>query len=462
MITTRKYALSILAIISIFAPATALAHVKWFSNFSFADLPLRIDQVITPTVIVLAALSGVAMAVAVLLERGIKETGWYSRTVDWFHQRSTYSYLVMRIGLGATLLMAWQADSLLVPRLPIEQVWLGWLQFLFIFLLFFERTTPFAGWGTGFLYTVGMVEFGWFYMLDYVLFVGVAFFLIFYRHPSITVRGLAVPALYFTTGFSLIWVGLEKLVYPQWGLYILQQNPQLALGFPIDFFLVGAAFVELVLGYLLIIGLLERPLALVVTVVFFTTTTIFGKVEVLGHTIIHAALIVFLLEGTGNVYRPPILFHKRTPVQMAFASVNFLLLSGIIFVPYVWGAHSKYEHEAGEIVELAQATTERATDPSLDFDVVYDRGTAWLLTLTVEDFDFVNAEIPSDDVNGDGFAHIYINDQLVGISFEERYQLGPVQPGDSTMRVSLHAPDGSQYIVDGEPLSLEKTIDFSR
>ena len=37
---------------------------------------------------------------------------------------------------------------------------------------------------------------------------------------------------------------------------VLSQNPALAMGFPLEFFLVGAAFVELGLGYLLIIGLL--------------------------------------------------------------------------------------------------------------------------------------------------------------------------------------------------------------
>ena len=96
--------------------------------------------------------------------------------------------------------------------------------------------------------------------------------------------------LYATVGFSLCWVGLEKLVYPAWSLYLLEQHPQLALGFPPDFFLMGAAFVELALGYLLLIGLFGRPLALVITVVFLMTTLVFGKLEVIGHTPLHAAL----------------------------------------------------------------------------------------------------------------------------------------------------------------------------
>lgn len=458
MVSFKQFRVGFLLLGLLALPAVASAHVKWFSNFSFVDLPLTIGQVITPTVVILAVVSAVGMAIAVLLDGILGSQGWYQRLNQWFADREVHSLLIMRIGLGATLLMAWQADSLLVPRLPIDQAWLGWFQFALIFLLFFERTTPFAGWGAAFLYVIGMVEFGWFYMLDYLVFLGVAFYLIYRKHPNTTLSGLTIPALFFTTGFSLIWLGLEKLVYPQWGLYVLQQNPQLALGFPIDFFLVGAAFVELVLGYLLIIGLLERPLALVVTLVFFTTTTIFGKVEVIGHTIIHAALIVFLLEGVGNVYKPPVFFHERRPLRMAFASVNLILVLLILFVPYVWAAQRTHQHASAEVIELAQATTEREADTNLDFSVTYDDATDWLLTIDASEFDFVAVDVPEAAVPGDGFAHIYLDDQLVGLAFDELYQLGAVRTGTYEMRVSLHAPDGSQYVVDDEPIEQVKTI----
>jgi hypothetical protein len=71
----------------------------------------------------------------------------------------------------------------------------------------------------------------------------------------------------------------------------------------------------------------------VITLVFFTTTLIFGKVEVIGHTPIHAALVVFLLEGPGRVYKPPIALHRGLGLRTAFAAVNFALLLGILLVP---------------------------------------------------------------------------------------------------------------------------------
>ena len=111
------------------------------------------------------------------------------------------------------------------------------------------------------LFGVAVAQAGAFHMLDYAYIggFGVAFLVSTARDERI--RGLALPALFATVGFSLFWVALEKLVYPQWGLYVIEQNPALALGFPVLFFLTAAAFVELALGYLLLIGLLERPLA---------------------------------------------------------------------------------------------------------------------------------------------------------------------------------------------------------
>jgi uncharacterized membrane protein YphA (DoxX/SURF4 family) len=231
----------------------------------------------------------------------------------------------------------------------------GWLQFAVAALLLFRATTPIAGLGVLLLYVIGVIQFGAFYMLDYFLFVGVGVYLLVSDAPNVRIRGLRIPALYFTVGFSLFWVGLEKIIYPQWGLYILEQNPQLALGLDTRFFLTAAAFVELSLGYLLIIGLLERPIALAITLVFFTTTLVFGKTEVIGHTIIHAALLVFLLEGPGRVYPAPINIHRRLWLRVAFASVNFLLVLIVLIVPYSAVAQLEYE-------QARQETTLRMAD----------------------------------------------------------------------------------------------------
>lgn len=324
-------------------PLTAQAHVKWFSEFGFGDTPLSFEEAITPLFIALTVLSVTVIGGLVFFEHRLSEFALYQRINQWLENQQKHSVTVMRVGAGVVLLMSWQADALLMPELTIETAWIGWLQFIVAVLLLFELTVPLAGLGLMILYFIGIVEFGAFHMLDYIIYLGAGYYLLVSQSKNPMTRGTGLPALYFSIGFSLCWVALEKIIYPQWGLAVLSENPQLTLGFDSEFFLMGAAFVEFSLGYLLIINLLQRPLALVITLVFFTTTLIFGKIEIIGHTLIHMALIVFLFEGQGKAFKPPIAIHKRLSWRSAFASVNFVVLLLILLVPYSIGAEGEYE-----------------------------------------------------------------------------------------------------------------------
>jgi hypothetical protein len=83
--------------------------------------------------------------------------------------------------------------------------------------------------------------------------------------------------------------------------------------------------------------------------VFFTTTLFFGKVEVIGHTHLHAALIVFLLNGPGRFYPAPIDIHRRLNWRAAFAGVNFLLILAVFLFAYSFGAQRTYAHAVEEV-----------------------------------------------------------------------------------------------------------------
>ncbi len=321
-------------------PITVSAHVKWFSDAEFSDQPQALADIINPAFIGLALLSVVVIASLVFVDRLLNKIDWYRAISDWLAQHKDYSTLALRIGMGATLLLSWQADSLLAPELPVPDAWIGWAQFVLVLLLLFPQTTPIAGAGVLSLYLLAIFQFGAFYMLDYLLFLGVGYFLIVSQSDNPRTRATRLPALYATVGFSLGWLGLEKLIFPQWGLEILNENPALTLGFPPEFFLQAAAFVEISLGVLLIICLLQRPISLVITLVFFTTTLIFGKQEVIGHTIIHAALVVFILEGPGDIYKAPVTFPDKYWQRAAFAGASFLLILGGLLPLYLFGANS--------------------------------------------------------------------------------------------------------------------------
>jgi hypothetical protein len=276
----------------------ASAHVKWFTDGSYADKPLTFSEVISPIFLWLLALCIVVIAAGVWLDQKISGSSWYLKLDQWLDSQKQHSVLVMRITAAMLLVLSWEGGAVLAPTLlvPSDYEWLGWYQFALAILLIFPRTVPLAGLGIASLWVIGSVIFHPFHMLDYSLFLGAGLYL-FLGVKEERKKLIGLTFLYLTVGFSLCWVALEKLVYKDWSMYIVKEHPQLALGLNYDFFITSAAFVEFSLGFLLLVCLLQRPLAVIITLVFFLTTTVFGKVEVIGHTLIHGSLIVFLLEG---------------------------------------------------------------------------------------------------------------------------------------------------------------------
>ncbi|MDW3179272.1 MAG: DoxX family membrane protein [Acidimicrobiia bacterium] len=325
-----------------------LGHVKWFSDFDFGDAPRVLGDLFTPTLIGLVAASTVVICTLVLIDSRLNGLGWYGAVNEWLSAHQEHSDVILRAAMAAVLLVSWENRALLTPELQEGTAWVGWLQFVLAIALLIPRTSRWAGAGIGLLWLVGVFEYGAFHMLDYLHYVGISVYLFLSGHPKDALRGVALPALYSTVGFALIWLGFEKLVYPEWALHVLEENPSLLLGMDAEFFLQGAAFVEISLGFLLIIGLLERPLAAVITLVFFTTTLIFGRIEVVGHTPLHAALVVFLLRGPGTLYRPPIELHGRRRLKVAFAAVNFVLVLSLIGVAYTASAQSQFDDHTSQ------------------------------------------------------------------------------------------------------------------
>jgi len=302
-----------------------VAHVKWFSDFNFSDVPLPFSDLFTTTFVVLAIVSFVVIGALVLIDDRLEHMPAYRRINDWLSSHREHSETIMRVAMAATLLISWENEALLVPGLAEGSAWIGWFQFVLAIALLFRRSAPWAGLGIILLWFLGAWQHGAFHMLDYFHYLGIGVYLYVAHKDEKRLNGIGLPALYATIGFALMWLGIEKLVYPGWSEFIIEKNPSLLLGLPADLFLQGSAFVEIALGFLLIIGLLGRPLAATITLVFITTTLVFGRVEVVGHTAVHAALVVFLLNGPGAAYRPPIQIHERLPLRVSFAAINYAL-----------------------------------------------------------------------------------------------------------------------------------------
>ncbi len=439
-------------------PQTSLAHVKWFSQFSFLDEPRTFTQILTPIYLSMIVLSVVVIGVMVYLERTLANQDWYSNLNKWLSDRQPYSMLVMRIAMGAVLLINWASDAVLTPELASPQPWFGWFQFFLAIGLMFPKTTWASGAGLLILYLLTIFEFGIFHMLDYMHYAGIGIFFLVSDFDDERIRGLALPALYATIGFSLIWLGYEKLVYPDWALYLLDQNPQLTLGLNPVFFLQAAAFVELALGYLLIIGLLERPLAATITLVFFLTTLVFGKLEVIGHTPLHAALIVFLFNGPGAFYKPPIAIHERLNWRMAFGMVNFIILMVLFGLAYTGSARWQYNTAVAnipinpEIMDLA----DQPVQPVVTDLQAFENGEgSWILNAEIDNWAFTPQLVGGPVFPAEGYATVFDNGKPVGRMLTPWFDLGQLTPGSHTIAIVLSGNDGTDFTMGTELIGRE-------
>ncbi len=463
------------AIIGTFCTFAALesshAHVKWFSPTSFADKPNGFEEILTPTFYWLAILSMTVIALMVLLEQWLDHKPWMQKLDSWLSSKSDRNVDVMRLGMGATLLWAWQAGTLLTPELKIDNEWVFWLEFLTAFLLIFPKTIPISGVGIIFLYFIGIWNFGFFYMLDYMLFPGIGYFFIVSQAKDKGLRQTALPAVYASVGFCLIWLGIEKLVYPSWALLLLDDHPVLTLGLDHGFFLVGAAFVEISLGFMIMVCLQQRLLAITITLVFFLTTLVFGRQEIVGHTLIHAVLIIFLIAGAGTA-TPPIEWLPGTKFRAPGAAIGFVLFLGALMLPYVFGANLHYETLTAQRAVTPEAIAQNSAHstllevghnpidpPELGIAIHKDPVSGWNLELITENFEFDPQAAGEKPAQGKGHAHLYINGKKKARIYNGWFHINSLAEGMNKIEVTLNANNHATLTVDGVPISAVTEIE---
>ncbi|MFK5920989.1 MAG: hypothetical protein QM496_02325 [Verrucomicrobiota bacterium] len=443
-------------------PMDVSAHVKWFSDFSYADSPLEIGEVITPVFWMMALLSVVVIAALILFEEQLGKYPWIQRFDQWLASKKDNAMGVMRVGAGVTLVWAWQTGNLLAPELKCEHEWIVWLQFLAALLLAFRKTVPLAGVGIIVLYLLAIGQFGFFHMLDYLLFPGVGYYFIAGNAKGAVLRRTALPALYATVGFCLIWLGIEKLIYPSWAKLLLDEHPVLALGLNHDFFVVAAAFIEISLGFMIMVCLQQRLLAVTISLVFVLTTLVFGRAEVVGHTLIHAVLIVFLIAGAGRAI-PPLHWIPSVKWRVPAAVLAFAVILSTFMFPYYFGArlsnleanfkvNKAHQRKLIEIDDLSQA-------PGLAMAIHKDPVAGWNLELTTENFKFAPQAAGFDPVDGEGHAHLYIDGRKVARLYGLWYHIPRLDPGKHEVVVTLNANNHSGLSVNGKEVTERAEIE---
>lgn len=440
-----------LTIYALTLSATASAHVKWFSDYSFAKAPLTLSELNRPLFWGLFLLSLISLPLMVWLDKVAEKSELYVRTNNWLDTFSQNGPLIMRVAMGGVLLMSWQNDSIIAPEIAIPSPFWGWMEFALILFLFFRRTTFIAGLGIICFWIWGISALGLFHMLDYVVYPAVGLYLILSYVKNEEIRNFDLPVIYSGLGFSLCWVAFEKLIYPDWGLSVLSKAPALTMGLDHNFFLMSCAFIEFTLGFLLIICLLHRPLAIVITLVFFTTTAFFGKTEVVGHTILHGALLVFIVRGPGHYYQAPIRFHRSLAMRSLFAVVNFIILFVLLAIPYQKLSQKAYEEMKDKIVTSIYEIPSGFPVPEISLKATPDPMGGWNLEVKTSNFTFKPESAGKADVPNQGHGHVFVNGKKAYRIYGNWMHI-VLPKGRNTLRVNLTTNSHKDYSVNGRPL----------
>jgi uncharacterized membrane protein YphA (DoxX/SURF4 family) len=286
-------------------PALACAHVKWFVDYNLLEPPRPPLSVVSSNYFVTFGLVVVPlMFLIALADRALTRRACFlHRTANRLTERtSPYFPQLLRIGVSVFFAAAFVygcvgRSMILTPELHTHAEWVCWLQLALAILALSSRTAIATGFGIVFLYGYAIAEYGWFHMLDYPIFLGVAAFLILESAYHGRKRELAHSIMRICAGVTLLWASIEKWAFPEWSFMLMTQHPGMALGFNPEFYMVAAGYVEFCAAYLLITGLLSaRASALLLLVLFLVAIMPFGRVDAVGHLVIIVVLLQLFLS----------------------------------------------------------------------------------------------------------------------------------------------------------------------
>ncbi|WP_456272315.1 DoxX family membrane protein [Bacillus sp. AK031] len=328
---SRVTTLSILAVLFLLTPILAQAHVKWFTERT--PEKVAIEEILSPMFMTLSLIVAVLLSVITLiLQPMIEKIPFVQRVNDSLDHYRVSSRYILKYGTALALVVQVLSGSIFAPEFEIhnQAMLIGvWATIVLLCIPIHYATKAGALVLLG-LFIYQLSETGLFHMLDYGFYLAIIAVLLIGKTK---LENWGFPFLYLGTGLSLCWVAVEKWVYPAMSVDIIHRHGVPTFGFAPETFVVLAAFIEFVVGYLLIVGILNRVLAFVLTLIFISTTMLFGVTEIVGHLMIHIVLIIFIIEGV-SFYDPPIKIHKTRLDQIVFIFLNFLFTLSIFVLLY--------------------------------------------------------------------------------------------------------------------------------
>ncbi|WP_424767495.1 DoxX family membrane protein [Paenibacillus sp. sgz302251] len=306
------------------------AHVKWFTDVVAEKEPIA--GVLSPFFMTLAVFTAILLAVLTQLLPSISESGLSTRIDNGLDKLRKYSSPILKYGTAAALLIQALTGTRFANEFDLAGGWQTIVMWAAIILLLFPHhyATKAGALAMLVLFADTLRVAGLFHMLDYGFYLAIIGVLLIERTRESQLR---FPLLYLGTGLSLCWVAVEKWIYPTMAEDIIVNHNVPTFGFAPGLFIVMTGFIEFVVGYLLVVGILNRLLAVVLTLIFISTTMLFGMTELIGHFMIHIVLILFVIEGV-SFYKPPVAMHRTAIDRMVFVSLNFIFVLATFVLIY--------------------------------------------------------------------------------------------------------------------------------
>jgi len=281
---------------------SASAHVKWFCGFDVAGQPRGLENVLCQDFEILVAVAVLALVTGRLIEAtdlGEAMLRAINRVTGILRDNTEQMF---RAGCGFFFIALWVTGGiLLTPELTTESPYIPWLELAIAAGMLSRTTMPASAAGIVILYALAAWQYGVFHLADYPVFLGVAAYLalIGLQKDLFGVRPLDIAR--WTAAMTLMWASVEKWAYPEWSFPLFIEHPKMTFGYEPEFYMRAAGAVEFALAFsLLWTPLVRRVGAIMLTGMFISAAFEFGKLDVIGHTLIVIVLLAIIADDAGG------------------------------------------------------------------------------------------------------------------------------------------------------------------
>jgi hypothetical protein len=302
----------------------ASAHVKWFCAYNVAGQPEGLENVLCPDFEFLTGLSILALMAGSVLEGtpvGLAMLHALDRATRLVRDNIE---TIFRAACAFFFIAIWGAGGiLLTPELKSDSTLIGAIQLGIAAGMLSRRTMPLSALGIFVLFGTAAWKYGVFHLADYPVFLGVAAYLALVGGQTNFFGARPIDLLRWSAGITLMWASIEKWAYPEWSYPLFIQHPEMTFGFSADFFMRAAGAVEFALAFALMwTPLVRRAAAVMLAAMFVSAVVEFGKIDLIGHTLIVVALFAIMADDAGKAAR--LRDSWLLPVGYAAALVLFL------------------------------------------------------------------------------------------------------------------------------------------